>query len=132
MPVHFVNKWAVIYIFKRGKYRKGEKPTNINFLSIFAIFDSTKSVEDSWLLCIYVIYDTYSVLRFCIEYKAVLPYKLLTSSCATTIQTLQINSYFKNLENFVSNSVGLICSYIMFTWYLFKLIHRSKSDPNFN
>ena len=31
-------------------------PTNINFLSMFAKFDSTKPVEDSWLLLIYIIY----------------------------------------------------------------------------
>ena len=43
----------------QGKYRKERKtvvhnnPININFLSIFAIFYSTKSVEDNWLLCIY-------------------------------------------------------------------------------
>ena len=42
-------------MFKRGKGRKNRK-TKIIFLSIFANFDSTKSIEDSWLLCIHVMY----------------------------------------------------------------------------
>ena len=43
---------------KREKGSSLHKPTNLNFLSIFAVFDSTKSVEDNWLMCIYVIYDS--------------------------------------------------------------------------
>ena len=41
---------------KREKHSSLQQPTNINFCYIFAIYKSTKSVEDSGLLCIYVIY----------------------------------------------------------------------------
>ena len=62
MPVHFVkqissglNLWKMER-HKREKDSSLQQPTNINFPSIFSIFDSIKSVEDSWLLCIYVFY----------------------------------------------------------------------------
>ena len=41
---------------KRGR-QKFTITRHNKYISIFAIFDSTKSVEDIWLLCIYVIYD---------------------------------------------------------------------------
>ena len=51
MVVHFVKKMSSNLNIGKRERRKERK--TVNFLSIFVLFDSTKSVEDSCLLCIW-------------------------------------------------------------------------------
>ena len=61
MPVHFVKQ-------KSSDLNIWKTEVNINFLSKLAISDSTKSVEDSSLLCIYLIYGCKAKLIINIRY----------------------------------------------------------------